>query len=126
MLDPHADRERLGLDMDAAVVQHLEGVAGAVADGQHHVLGRQVVAGRQMQALQLARPVGGGLDVEVVDLVLPAILAAQALDGLAHALDHRHQAEGADVRMGLGQDLFRRAGLDELLQHLAAQEARDP
>jgi hypothetical protein len=56
--------------------------------------------------------------------VLPAIFAAQALDRLADALDHLHQAEGADVRMRLGEDLLGRAGLDELGQHLAVEVPR--
>ncbi len=60
----------------------------------------------------------------IVDPRLPAILAAQFLDGPAHALDHGDEAEGADMRMRFGQDVVRRAGLDEFLQHLAAEEAR--
>jgi hypothetical protein len=39
VLDAEADREGLGLDINALFVQHLEGVAGAVADGQHDVVG---------------------------------------------------------------------------------------
>jgi hypothetical protein len=39
MLDPHADGERLGLDMHAAPVQHLEGRARAVADGEDDMIG---------------------------------------------------------------------------------------
>jgi len=37
MLDAETDRERLGFDEDAGLEQHLEGIAGAVADGQHHM-----------------------------------------------------------------------------------------
>ena len=124
MLDAHADRERLGLDVDAAFVQNLEGVAGAVAQGHDHVGRRQIVLPGDMQALKPARAIGADFDVEVLDLVLPAVFAAQALDQRPHLLDHVHQAEGADMRVSLGEDFFRRAGRDELLQHLAAQEAR--
>ena len=42
----------------------------------------------------------------------------------AHALDHRHQPERADVRLGDVEDFGRRAGLDELGQHLAAVMVR--
>jgi hypothetical protein len=55
---------------------------------------------------------------------LPAIFSAQFLDRAADALHHRHEAEGADMRMRLPQDVVGRARLDELLQHLAPQEAR--
>ena len=124
MLDPHADREGLGLDMNAAIVQGLEGVARAVAQGHDHVGRGHVVTAGDMEALQPARTIRADLDIEVLDLVSPAILAAQALDERPHLLDHVHQSEGADMRVGLGQDLLGRAGLDELLQNLASQEAR--
>ena len=42
----------------------------------------------------------------------------------AHAFDHRHQAERADMRLGDVEDFLRRAGLDELGQHLAAEVMR--
>jgi hypothetical protein len=47
-----------------------------------------------------------------------ADLAAQRFDRRAHLLHHRHQPEGADVRLGDVQDLLRRAGLDELVSTL--------
>ncbi len=56
--------------------------------------------------------------------MLEAIFAAQRLDRLAHALHHRHQAEGADMGVRLGQDLRGGAGPHELGQHLAAEMAR--
>ncbi len=123
VLDAEADRERLGLEIDAALMQPLEGVARAVAQRQHHVVGADVPAAFQHHPAQAARPVGGHGDVEIHHLALEAVLAAQLLDGLAHPLHHGHQAEGADVGVGLGQDLGRSAGLDELGQHLAAQVA---
>ena len=39
VLDAEADGEGLGFDIDAGLVQHLEGVAGAVADGQDDMFG---------------------------------------------------------------------------------------
>ena len=121
MLDPEADGEGLGLYVDAAGVQHLEGVAGAVAHRQHHVVGGERVAGGEAKAPHAPRAVGARLDLEVVDPAAEAVFAAEGLDGSAHRLDHGHEAEGADVGVGLGQDLGRRAGLDELGQDLAAE-----
>ena len=120
MLDAKADGERLGLDGDAAVVQHLEHVAGAVAHRQHDMVGCDLLAAFQHHAAHLAV----AIEQQVGHLALKAIFAAQAFDGLAQALHHRHQPEGADMRMGLGEDFFRRAGLHEFGQHLAAQMAR--
>src|SRR6185369_283447 len=48
----------------------------------------------------------------------------EATDLGAHLLHHAHQAEGADVRLGDPGDLLGRAGLDELLDHLAREMAR--
>ncbi len=107
MLDPHPDREGLGLDMHAARVEHLEGVARAVADRQHDMVGGEMVAGRELQAADAPRPVRVGRDVEIVDALAEAIFAAERLDRGAHTLDHRHQPEGADMRMRFGQDLGR-------------------
>ena len=119
MLDAKADRERLGLDMDAALVEGLEGVARRVADGEDHVIGLQRLASVQAHA-----PKDALVEIDVRDPVLEAVFAAQLFDLLAHGLDHGHQAEGADVRVGLGQDFLRRPGCDEFGQHLAGQETR--
>ena len=121
MLDAKADGERLGLDIDAPIIEHLEGVAGAVADGQDHMIGQQVFTAFQHHAAYLALAGGVGIDQEVHDLVLKPIFPAQFLDRLAQALDHRNQSEGANMGMGLGEDFWRRTGLDELGQDLAAK-----
>ena len=71
---------------------------------------------------QAANP--AGLDPQVDDARAEADLAAEALDLGAHLLDHADQPEGADVRLGDAGDLLGRAGLDELLDHLARQMAR--
>ena len=126
MLDAKADRERLGLHRHAALVQHGEGVAGAVAEGEHDLVGAQLLgacfgacAARDRQAANPA-----GLDPQVDDARAEADLAAEALDLGAHLLDHADQPEGADVRLGDVGDLLGRAGLDELLDHLAREMAR--
>ncbi len=119
VLDAKADRKRLGLEAHAALLQHREGVTRAVAEGQHHVFGVQLFATGELHAAHLA-----AFDVQVGHLLAEAHLAAQRLDARAHLLDHAHQPEGADVRLGDVEDLRRRAGLDELVQDLARQVAR--
>ena len=52
-------------------------------------------------------------------LAAEAHFAAERENAGAHLLDHADQAEGADVRLVDVEDLGRRAGLDEFLQHLA-------
>jgi hypothetical protein len=64
------------------------------------------------------------LDQHVGDALLEADLAAQLLDLVAHGLDHADQSESADVRLRDVEDFLRRARLDELGQHLAAEMAR--
>ena len=44
VFDAKADRKRFGLDIDAAFVQLLEGIARAVADGQDDMVRRNVFA----------------------------------------------------------------------------------
>jgi hypothetical protein len=61
---------------------------------------------------------------QVGDVLLETNLAPQRHDLGAHLLDHADQAEGADVRLADVQDLFGRAGLDELGEHLAGQVTR--
>ena len=55
MLDAEADRERLGLHEHAAPVQHLEGVARAVAEREHHVVGAQLLARGERHAADVRR-----------------------------------------------------------------------
>ena len=106
------------------VVQHREGVAGAVADRQHHVRGGDRLAVGERDAGDAAAAVGCAFDLEPLDAGAEAIAAAERFDLGADALDHRHQPECADVRLGLPQDLFGRTGGDELGQYLAALVAR--
>jgi len=119
VFDAEADGERLGLQVHAAPVKHLEGVARAVPDGQHHVMRGDALAAFQQHGLH---PAVGDLDVR--HLALEADLRAQLLHFVAHPFHHADQAEGADVRFAHIQDLFRRTGLDELGHHLAPEETR--
>ncbi len=115
MFDAKAQRERLGLHEHAASVQHLEGIARAVADRQDHLLARQIVAIGQLQSAHAA-----AFDVDIVDARVETDLAPEREDLRTDVLDHLNQPERADVRPRLEQDVLRRAGLDELVQYLAA------
>ena len=81
-------------------MQHRKCVARAVADRQHDVVGSDLRAVRQHNAADVPRSVRPLLDFEIGDLTAKPVFAAQRLDGRAHALDHRHQPERADVRLG--------------------------
>jgi hypothetical protein len=102
MFDAHTDRKRLGLDMHAALLQHAEAVAGAVADRQYNVAGGNGFAIRQAQRAQLAV-----CNLDILDARTEADFAAQRLDLGAHRLDHGHQLEGADVGFADVKDLGR-------------------
>ena len=124
VLDPHADRKRLGLDMDAAVVQHLECVARTMPDREHDVGGLHHLTGLQHKAAEPPTAISRDFDEQIVDPMLPAIFTTKLLNGGAHMLHHRNQTEGADMGMRLGQYFGRGAGSHEFGQHLATQETR--
>ncbi|MNL01081.1 hypothetical protein D3C87_1215360 [compost metagenome] len=115
VFDAEPDRERLGFHEDALVVQHLEGVARAMAHGQHDVVGLDMFAVGERDAGDPAI-----FALQRFHFAGEAHFAAQLGDGVAHDFDHADQAEGADVRFGDVQDFFGRAGQDELLQHFFA------
>ena len=119
VFDAHADGKRLGLDMHAAVEQHLEGVARRMADGEDDMVGLDRLAGFGDDAAHAAEAVAAGLDDDVGDLRAEAVFTAQGFDLGAQAFDHGDQAEGADMRLGDEEDLLGRAGGDEFGQHLA-------
>src|SRR5687768_3067031 len=107
--------------MHPARVQHPEGVARAVSYRQHDVIGGDALAAGQRHTAQ--PPV---FDVQVVNLALKTDLPAERVYLLAQLFHHRHEAERADVRLALVEDLGRRAGLDQLGEHLAPYVARIP
>ena len=115
MLDPKAQRKRLGFQVHPTRIQHLESITRAVADCQHHMVAGDILASLQRHA---ANPSVG--DVEILDLALEAKFTTQFLDRGAHLFYHLHQAECADVRLADVQDFRRRVGLDEFHQDLAA------
>ena len=124
MLDAHADGKRLRRHGNAARTQHGETVARAVAQGEDDMIGVDGLAICQRDAAHAALAVGCFNDIEIVDTRAEAVFAAQRFDGGTQAFHHRHQPEGADMRLADEQDFLGRAGADEFLQHLAAQMMR--
>ena len=136
VLNAKTHRERLGLHGHALRPEHGKGVACAVAQGHHYVVGGQLLqrAAGQVQHLQAADAahvalsgrvrgrVGGGADVR--HALAKAHFAAQGDDACAQVFHHLDQLEGADVRVRFDQDLGRCTGFHKLLHHLAPQVAR--
>src|SRR5690606_24999269 len=90
-----------------------------VAHGQDRMRGFQHLAAIELDAAQTAV-----LDQQIAHLTAETHFAAELFDLLAHARDHAGETKGADVRLADVENLFRRSGPDELMQHLAAMMAR--
>ena len=119
VFDAKADGKRLGFHEYAGLVQHFEGVAGAVPERQDDLVGGDFLAIGQGDAAHVA-----GFDVQASDPALKADFAAERLDFTAHVFNHADQAESADVRPGDVENLGRCAGFYEFLKHLASEMAR--
>ena len=99
VLDPKADRERLGLNVHPAAVQHLERIAGAVPHGQHHMIRRDPRTTGQHHAANPPRAVSAGFNIQVRHTALKPVLTAQGLDRRPHVLNHLDEPKRADVRV---------------------------
>jgi hypothetical protein len=86
MLDAKADAERLGLDGDAAFVQHFKRVAGAVAQRQHDMIGFRILASPDSRFYLKPRNDRSSFNRIIGDPLLEADLAAQRDDLLAHLI----------------------------------------
>ncbi|OIQ72317.1 hypothetical protein GALL_460590 [mine drainage metagenome] len=130
MFDAKAHRKRLGPQAHPPFMQHGKGIACAVAQGQHAVVGAQrirLAAGLVEHAESAQLPgTRGTVNFDVNDTLLKANFAAQGNDLFAQVLYHPHQPEGANVRVSFDQNLWRRTGLDQLLHDLAPQMLRVP
>ena len=123
VLHPKANGKRFGFHEHAALPQHREGVARAVAQRQHHLVGAQGGCRAIVQMVDLETADMAILDQQVAHAALEAHLAAERDDARAQALHHLDQLEGADMGVRMHQDFRRRSGLHELFHHLAAQVA---
>jgi hypothetical protein len=90
-------------------VQHGEGVAGAVADGEDDGVGVDFFSAGEGQAANVAV----GVERDGVDACAEAVFAAEGFDLGADALHDGDKAKRADVGFAGGQDFLGRAGFDE-------------
>ena len=111
MLDAHAHGEGLGLHGKAQAVEHLEGIPGAVTDGEDGVVTVDDLAALQLQPRQLS-----AFAADARHLAVEADLAAKPDDGVPQILDHRQQHIGAHMGLGVIEDVLPGAAFDELLQ----------
>ena len=115
VLDARADRKGLRLHRDARLgAEHLERVARAVADREHHVARLQRfahTAAREHNAAHRAVP-----HEQVLHLRVKAHFSAETPDLLADRAHGLREPVGSDVRLRLEEDFLRRAVLGERLQ----------
>src|SRR5882672_8408621 len=115
MLDTKAYSEWLGLQIDAALLQHAQGVARAVSGRQHDVASAQRVAVLKYHAFELAI-----FYEQIGHLALEAYFTTQRNDLLAHGRYDTRETKRADVRLADVENLGRCAGTHELVQYLAS------
>ena len=114
-------------------MQHLKRVACAVAHGQHHVVGAQLVAADNAFARACTivfTTVCQGLHAKAANLaafnqhithaLLKPNFSPQRFNLRAHVLNYLDQFEGADMRLANAQNFIGCARLDELVHDLAA------
>ena len=118
MLDARADGEGLARHGHVQPVEHFEGVPGAVAHGENHVVREQRAPA--LGALQHRARDAAVLDFKADQLCLKADRAAQREDLPAQIAHHLTQMIGAHVGLGHEENLLRRAHAMEGLQHMAA------
>ena len=113
VLDAHAHGKGLRLHRDARITQHGEGVARAVADREHRVL-----RGERIRSVGRHDPQRGEPSVPPLqsgDLMREAHLRAEGKQLLPQILQHDIQPVGADVRLGVNENILARAERGELL-----------
>ena len=115
MLDAKTNGKRLGLQIHAALVQHVKRVARAMPHRQHDMPRRDVLSARQHHTQHLP-----AVDIEIADAAVKTYLATEGFNGRAQLLHHPHQPEGADVRLVEVENFRRRTGLNEFSKHLAS------
>ena len=114
VFNPNAHGEGLGLHGDAGLLQHGEGIPGAVADGQHHMAGGDY--------LPLCRPHPGNrapFQHQPGDLSAEAHLAPQRENPLPKILHHFQQHIRTHMGLGVVENLLPGTGLHKLLQNPA-------
>ena len=118
MLDARADGKRLGRHGNAQFVQHGEGVAGAVADGEDDVLRLHLHGFASMDANRAAHLTV--FDMQAGQPRFKEHFPAQAHDLLPDGAHHSGKAVRAHVGARFPEDLLRRAEAGQRFQHFAA------
>src|SRR6185312_7155795 len=119
MLDTQTDGKGFGFEMDAPVLEHAEGVAGAVPQSEHYVAAVQGLSARKHHTFYPSP-----FDDQVGNPALEAYFATQRDDLFAHLRYDARQAKRADVRLADIKNFRRCTGAHELPHHLAAVEFR--
>ena len=123
MFDARADGKRLGRHGHAQLVQHGEGVAGAVADGEDDVLRLHLHGCASAHAGRAAH--AAIFDQQARQPRLKEHFPAQAHDLLPDGAHHGGQAVRAHVRARFPENLLRRAEAGQRFQHFAAMGVLD-
>ncbi len=107
VLDAHPHRQGLGLQGHPGGVEHLEGVPGAVAQGQRHVVRRQAAGALRPLYIQGTDPVP--LQRQTRQAAAEADVAAQLQELPPEAGQGAAQVVRAHVGLGVPEDGLRRA-----------------
>ena len=107
VLDAHPHRQGLGLQGHPGGAEHLEGVTGAVAQGQHHVVRRQAAGALRPLCIQGPDPVLRQLQAR--QAAAEADVAAQRQELPPETGEHPAQVVRAHVGLGVPEDGWRRA-----------------
>jgi hypothetical protein len=122
VFDPHPERERLRLERDAGVEEHVKDVACGVPGGQHHRVGPQLLPGLEPHSAYLtAGPLVPGQQRH--DAGAEAERHAVPLQALPDGGDDVGQLVAADVGAGVSQYRAGRAVQRQHLEHVTAVAA---
>ena len=113
VLDAHAHGKGLRLHRDARAAQHGEGVARTVADREHRVLRGECIRSVGRRDPQRGEPSVPPL--QSGDLMREAHLRTEGKQLLPQILQNGVEPVGADVRLGVDEDVLARAERGELL-----------
>ena len=109
LLDARADGKRLALHGRAGSKQHFKRVARRMPHGEHHAAGGNLPIARNHAR---DAPI---LDPQSRERRFKPHVAAQPHDFLPYRLHHAGKPVGADVRLGVDEDVLARAERGELL-----------
>ena len=112
LFNPHSHGKGLGFHGHPQTLQHLEGVPGAVSDGQNHL-----VTGDGLSPVRLHSGDFPLLNGQTGDLGAEPDFPAQAFNSAAQILHHRQQHIRTHMGFGVIEDVLPGSGLDKLLQN---------